>query len=306
MLRLAASSMAAMHLAGAETPGLPLCVFSKHLQFLKDEALAEAAIEIGAEGLDLTVRSEGHVLPERVSTDLPRLVNLLQKKGIKVPMVTTSIVDASSRYVEEVLSTCSRLGINTYRWAGFKYDANRPILQQLNELKPPVAGLAALNKKYKVRAIYHTHSGVGLVGASIWDLNYLLKDFDPASVAINYDVGHATVEGGYGGWINSFRVSESHLGGVALKDFAWVQEKAGTWRARWKPIGEGMVRFPQFFGMLKKTKFSGPVQVHFEYPLGGAESGKTEITIPAHQVLSAMKTDIRRIREMYAAAARTV
>ncbi len=217
-------------------------------------------------------------------------------------MITTNIVDANSKYAEDVLSTASRLGIHTYRWAGFKYDVRQPILKQLDTLKPQVAALAALNKKHRMKAVYHTHSGVGLVGASIWDLQYLLRDFDPAYVSVNYDVGHATIEGGYGGWINSFRVSESHLGGIALKDFAWGQDKAGTWRARWKPIGEGMVRFREFFAMVKATAFSGPTQIHFEYPLGGAESGKSELSIPASQVLGAMKADVRRIREMISTA----
>ena len=55
--------------------------------------------------------------------------------------------------------------------------------------------------------MYHTHSGVGLVGAPIWDLHIIMKDLDPKLVGINYDVAHATIEGGLGGWIASYRVS---------------------------------------------------------------------------------------------------
>jgi sugar phosphate isomerase/epimerase len=172
----------------------------------------------------------------------------------------------------------------------------------LDALKPRVAKLAALNAKYKTTAMFHTHSGINLVGAPIWDLYVLLKDFDPQAVGVNYDVGHATVEGGFGGWIDSFRVLGPHLRGVALKDFRWEKDTKGNWSAEWKPIGEGMVRFPQFFKLLAQSDFDGPLQLHFEYPLGGADSGKRSITIPQEQVLKSMKADLEKVRAYLATA----
>ena len=100
-----------------------------------------------------------------------------------------------------------------------------------------------------------------------------MKDLDPKSVGINYDVGHATIEGGLGGWINSFRICGAHLRGIAMKDFAWEKDARGKWQAQWKPIGEGMVHFPEFLAMVAETPFDGPVQIHYEYPLGGAQNG---------------------------------
>ncbi len=48
--------------------------------------------------------------------------------------------------------------------------------------KPKVERFAALNAKYKMTGMYHTYSGEGMVGAAIWDLLYVLKNFDPAQV----------------------------------------------------------------------------------------------------------------------------
>ena len=169
------------------------------------------------------------------------------------------------------------------------------IVQQLAALKPRVERLAKLNKQYGVCAMYHTHSGIGQVGASIWDLHLILDGFDPDAVGVNYDTAHATVEGGYGGWINSFRVSERHLRGVAVKDFLWGKEQDG-WRPRWCPLGEGMVDFPRFFQLLAGTSFAGPLQLHYEYPLGGADKGQRTIQIPPEQVYRAMKADLERLR----------
>jgi len=144
--------------------------------------------------------------------------------------------------------------------------------------------------------MYHTHSGIGLVGASIWDLHIVLKDFDPKAVGVNYDIGHATIEGGFGGWINSFRICGPHLRGVAVKDFLWEKDNKGAWKANFKPLGTGMVHFPQFFAMLAAAHFSGPLQLHFEYPLGGADGGKTSLAIPKEEVFTAMKRDLQQLR----------
>ena len=281
---------------------LKVCIFSKHLQFLQGADLAQAAAQIGFDGIDLTVRKGGHVEPERVKQDLPPLVALIHRHGLETPMVTTDIVDASTPFAEDILQTLHELGIRNYRWGGFKYTAAEPYPTQLERLKPRVAKLAALNARYGTGAIFHTHSGIDLVGASIWDLYILLKDFDPSQVGVNYDVAHATIEGGEGGWINSLRIIGPHLRGVAVKDFVWSKNPQGKWVAEWQPLGDGMVRFPQFFAMLAERAFHGPLQLHFEYPLGGAGAGKRTLTIPREEVYAAMKRDLDRLRGYMAKA----
>ena len=92
------------------------------------------------------------------------------------------------------------------------------------------------------------------------------------------------------------RVLGPHLRGVAVKDFLWEKDAKGSWKAQWKPIGEGMVRFPEFFQLLAQSDFNGPLQIHYEYPLGGADAGQRTITIPPEQVFTAMKSDLEKIR----------
>ena len=273
-----------------------IAIFSKHLQFLQGEELAKGAAEVGFDGIDLTVRTGGHVQPGRVAQDLPPLVKTIRANGLDVPMITSDIVDAETPYTEDVLRTISELGIRHYRWGGFKYDEKIPIPEQLEALKPRVAKLAKLNAKYQTGAMFHTHSGIGLVGAPIWDLYILLKDFDPKAVGVNYDIGHATIEGGSGGWIDSFRVTGPYLQGVAVKDCVWAKDAKGNWKSKFVPLGEGMVKLRQFFDMLAVRDFRGPLQLHFEYPLGGAESGASTLKIPKQEVFAAMKRDLETFR----------
>ncbi|HEV2448675.1 MAG TPA: sugar phosphate isomerase/epimerase family protein, partial [Candidatus Sulfopaludibacter sp.] len=281
-------------------PGkLNVCIFSKHLQFLEGEELAKAVAAIGFDGIDLTVRKGGHVEPDRVKQDLPPLVALLHRHGLATPMVTTDIVDAATPFAEDILRTAADLGIRRYRWmpsGGFKYTTDEPYPAQLERFKARVAKLAELNARCGVGAMYHTHSGLNLVGSSIWDLYILFKDLNPQFIGVNYDIGHATVEGGFGGWINSLRITGPHLRGIAVKDFRWVRNARGEWAVEWVPLGEGMVRFPQFFAMVKQASFDGPVQLHFEYPLGGANDGKRTITMPRGEVFAAMKRDLSTLR----------
>lgn len=284
------------------TRKLKLAIFSKHLQFLQREELAQGAAGIGFDGVDITVRKGGHVEPERVARDLPPLVASIRSAGLAVPMITADIVDASTPFAEDILRTMAKLGIRNYRWGGFRYAADRPYAAQLDQMRERSSKLAALNARYDACAMYHTHSGVGQVGASIWDLYVILKDLDPNRVSVNYDIGHATIEGGLGGWIASFQIIRPHLRGIAVKDFAWGKDAKGTWRAQWQPIDEGMVQFRQFFAMVAKSDFSGPLQLHFEYPLGGADSGKRTLTMSREAVTAAMKRDLERVRKHLAEA----
>lgn len=285
----------------ADHPKLKVAVFSKHLQFLQGEELAKGVAELGFDAVDLTVRKSGHVEPATVARDLPPLVDIIRKHGLEVSMITTDVADTETPFTEDVLKAASTLGIRHYRFGAFKWANTGALDAQIEAFKPRLAKLAALNQRYGMCAIYHTHSGVGLVGASIWDLHEIMRDLEPKFIGINYDIGHATIEGGYGGWIASLRIAGRHLRGIAVKDFVWAKDAKGAWKEKWCPIGEGMVKLDQFFGLVQAMDFSGPVQIHYEYPLGGANGGARTITIPKEEVFAAMKKDLARTRASMAA-----
>jgi L-ribulose-5-phosphate 3-epimerase len=285
-------SAAAAGLATArESKPVKLVIFSKHLHWAKWNEMAAVALECGFDGIDLTVRKGGHVLPERVAEDLPRAAEAIKKAGSELSMITAGIVDAQSPFAEAILKAASGVGVRHYRWGGFRYDDRVPVPQQLATLKQRVAQLAELNRRYNMTAMYHTHSGMDF-GAPIWDLWALLRDFDSNLAGINYDIGHATIEGGYGGWIRSAQVTAPMMRGVAVKDFRWARNNKGEWRPEWCAPGEGMVQFTRFFTMLKEQRFAGPIQVHLEYSgLGGAEHGATELGIPKHVFMHTLRRD---------------
>jgi len=315
----AMASLSSIGLTGAErSPSarrLPIVYFSKHLQWLDWEPMAATAAELGFDGIDLTVRPGGHVLPERVQTDLPKVAKVIRNAGLDIPMITTGIVDADSPHAEDIIRAASDCGIARYRWGWFSWSDNQKVPDlsnfhasverpsgllinvpaRLAELKKRVGTLAELNERFKVCAMYHNHSG-SMVGASVWDLWELIKGFGPQWVSSNFDIGHATVEGGLGGWVNSTRLMAPFMKGVAIKDFKWGKNAKGEWEPMWCPLGEGMVNFPAFFAMLKEAGFSGPVQLHTEYPLGGVENGAKTLTIDRAQVLATIRKDLTALK----------
>ena len=275
----------------------PVVMFSKHFHWTTVSEMAAHCAEMGYDGIDLTVRPGGHVEPAEVTDALPRAIETIHAQKLTTPMVTAGIVDATTPHAEAVMRALVAAKIPRYRWGGFRYVEGKSIPAQLDELRPKIRDLAAMNKQFGLTAMYHTHSGPTQVGASMWDLYLLLKDHSPNSVAVNYDIGHAVVEGGYGNWMHTTRLLMPYTRGVAVKDFRWTQNEKSAWVPGWCALGEGMVDFKRFFTMAKAAGFAGPLQLHFEYPeLGGADTGKKTFTVPKERLLAIFRRDLAKVR----------
>ncbi len=294
-----AVSAAASLSAQAATPW-KVSIFSKHLHWAEYKEMAEVSKEIGFDAVDLTTRKGGHVLPERVAEDLPKAFEAVRKAGLAMEMITTDISGGNTPHAEAILKTASALGIRYYRFGGLRYKDTGDPAAQLKEFIPALRDLGAISKQYNMHGMYHTHSGINQVGAPQWDLQRLLSEVGSPHLGFNYDIGHATVEGGFGGWLLSTRTVAPMMKGVALKDFLWRKDGKGEWRPAWCPMGQGMVNFPKFFALLKQQKFAGPLQLHFEYPLGGAETGQKAIKVEKAELIAVMRKDLQFTRNVIA------
>jgi L-ribulose-5-phosphate 3-epimerase len=294
---LAGAGLALAGRAVASSPANPFSinVFSKNLQWLDYNTMASVAAEIGFEGIDLTVRPGGHVLPERVKEDLPRAVEAIRKAGLQVPMITTAILSADEPHTESILKTAGSLGIASYRLGWMRYSDKMSIEDNLQTFEEEFQKLDALNHSYNIRAEYQNHSGEYL-GSPVWDVARILKKFDSSSIGLQYDVLHATVEGA-NAWPLALKQIATHVTSMPVKDFEWTK-KDGKAVVGLVPLGQGIVDFKKYFGLLKSLEIEGPFSMHFEYPLGGVENGATKLTITEKEVTSAMKRDVVKFREM--------
>ncbi|MBX2841441.1 MAG: sugar phosphate isomerase/epimerase [Flammeovirgaceae bacterium] len=271
-------------------------LFSKHLQFLDYKDMADAAAEMGFAGLDLTVRPKGHVLPENVEEDLPKAVKEMKKAGLKINLMTTAITDASVPVNKKVLKTAAKLGFKCYRTGWLKYPKDQEIPAAVEEFKVQMKALGELNEEVGIVGAYQNHSGL-YVGAAIWEIWEILKNADPEFFGCQYDIRHASVEGGKS-WPTGLKLIKPRIKTIILKDYKWIEEN-GKWKLINTPLGEGMVDFISYFKLLKEYKINLPVSLHLEYDLGGANHGQKEISISKEEVFKAMRKDLKTAKELW-------
>lgn len=262
---LATSTTRAIY-AETEEPGsiFSICAFEKFLQDLSYEELADVIAELGFVGIEATVRNNGHVLPDRVEDDLPKLAEALRERDLEITIMTTDINEVDDPLTKRVLNVAQELGISRYRMANFKYDLSRPIWPQVVNLRPAFRDLAAMNQQYGVQGLYQNHSGYNFFGATLWDLYEVIKDLPPEHLGVAFDIRHAKVEAGLS-WEVLYHLLRPHFGAVYVKDYRWEGHKALH-----APLGTSIN--PRFFELLKRDQYSGPISLHVEYlPYAGVE-----------------------------------
>jgi sugar phosphate isomerase/epimerase len=242
---LAASGVTPLFLQAAGAAKPALCIFSKHMASLNYKELARETKRIGFDGVDLTVREKGHVLPERAAEDLPRAVETIRAAGLTVPMITTNLTSADHPSARPILSTAARLKIPYFKIGYTKYNYETGVERTIESVRTATAGLVALAKEYGIEAGFHNHSG-DTVGAAVWDVRAIISSMDPRWIGYYFDPAHATIEGGLSGWKISLDLALPRLKMVALKDFYWARN-AGKWDVRWCPLGEGIVDWTKVF-----------------------------------------------------------
>ena len=290
-------SSASNVLAGFETPKkLQVFVFSKCLQFLDYNELCEVVKEMGFDGIDLTVRPKGHVLPENVTTDLPKATKLMQKYGLVPGMLSTNVKDANSALDQKVLEVAKDLGYTCYRTGWLKYPKDKSLKEATQVFESQLKALEALNEKLGITGGYQNHAG-HYFGAPIWDLKPVFEKFSPQHLGVQYDIMHATVEGAQS-WQLGFEHILPQINSIVVKDFKWIQKDDGKWKRKYTPMGEGMVDFDKYFKLLKKHQVDLPVSLHVEYELGGAEKGRIP-TIDKQIIFDALKKDLTFLRNTW-------
>lgn len=240
---------------------LPVCVFNKPLQHLSYEEQAKLVAEMGFVGIEGTVRVNGHVTPDKVTTDLPKQIKALRDNGVDMTLMTTDVNNAEDETHRTVLKTAADLGVKQFRMGSIKFTYDRPIPNQLDEIKATFEKLVEFCRPLGIRPLYQNHAGAGRFGAGLWDIYEVLKNCDPNDVGIAFDIRHAVVEGGQS-WPTEFHLLRPWFGFVYCKDFKWND---GSQKPSNVPLTTGRVDYPAFFKTLKKSAYTGPISLHMEY-----------------------------------------
>lgn len=251
----------------------PLCVFSKHLQFMTVPEMAKACRPLGLDGIDLTVRDGGHVATEEVVEALPRAVDQIRAEGLEVSMITTLFCNSTDPGFTEVVETASKCGIPFMRIGNHKYNREEAIQPQLKRVSEELRSMALIAEEHGMRMGYHNHSGINNIGAPMWDLYQIFEDNQPMSLGSNLDPAHALVESPLGNWRIAVKLLAPRVHMISLKDFTFT----GNF-PQWTSLGKGLLDVPAFLGLLRQeANFSGPISLHFEHKTPNAEALLKEI-----------------------------
>lgn len=295
---------AAAQAAPAAGQKLVTQLWSRHLQWVSTQAeaqsdpygtgvkIGEACLASGFAAVDLTVRADGHVLPQNVATVLPPMLGGIRSTGAICDQIGNNIAPSSdptdtswiaSQFVNEILSVAGANGIKRYRWynaGGPTFPANtfgQTMTSQLDGFRLNLRRLAAINAQNGyLCGVAHTHSGN--LGTSVYDIAYAMQGIDPNLIGINLAIGH-TAEAATGvTWQLEMRRNMPLIKGTALQDLkgtisattgalslATVQTTGAT------GAGAGIINWQTFFSLLRLGGYSGPAEAQIEYSIVGAK-----------------------------------
>jgi L-ribulose-5-phosphate 3-epimerase len=253
-------------------------VFSKEFQSpvtSSPEALCDLLAAAGYDGIQWTVRGNGHVKPENAKADLPRYVKIAASRGLKCASICTNITsDAAGRPglsegAEELLRVAADCGITMYRPGYYFYDVkNETFAQSRARFHRGFANLAALGARTGVKATYQNHSSWDetVFGGAIWDLYDCLRDLDPRDVGLEYDPMHALFETN-NSWTHGFDLVMPWIAAVDLKDSYFVLDPENPKKTRRQTVaaGGGVVPWAQVRAHLDAAGARPLFNLHFEH-----------------------------------------
>jgi sugar phosphate isomerase/epimerase len=261
---------AAERRARAADAGPLFCLFSKPLPELDWDELGRVVKKAGFDGVDLTVRPKGHVLPEQAAVDLPRALDTIRSHGLAVPMITTDLVSAEVPHARPLLEAAARSGVRWFKTGYWQYRSS-DVRGEVTEAGRALAGLASLARDCGIEMGFHNHEGY--VGAALWDIAPAIDRLEPRWAGYYFDPRHAVAEGGGGAWKAATHLVMPRLKMLAIKDCVW-QKASDGWHIENCPLGEGLVDWTWFGSTLRATEFRGPISIHLEYEIRGATAAE--------------------------------
>jgi len=278
-------------------------IWSRHLQWVSTQAQAnsdpygtgvqvgQACLAAGFAAVDLTVRSDGHVQPTLVATNLPLMLKGIRSTnaicdhiGVNFapPADPTNTGWIASQFVHEILSVAGANGIKRYRFnnsgaASFPNNTFGPQMTAvLDGVRVNHRRLAAINAQYgDICGVAHTHASN--IGTSVDPYVYSMQGIDPNLLAINFAIGHVATAAPGTTWQTALRRAMPYVKCTAVEDLkATVNATTGALSiARAQPpgavgAGGGVINWTTFYSLLRLGGYSGAAESQVEYTITGA------------------------------------
>jgi len=307
---LALAREAAAQASAPQPQRLVTQLWSRHLQWVSTQGYAQSNPEsagimigdalqrAGYAAVDLTVRADGHVMPQNVATALPLMLKGIRSTGAICDHIGVNIAppaDANNtqwiadQFVHEILSVAGANGITKYRFnnsGAASFAANTygdTMTALLDGVRVNHQRLAEINAKYGgLCGVAHTHSSN--IGTTVYDYEYAMRDIDPNLVAINLAIGHTASaapppSSGTALWQLELRRHMPRIKCTAVEDLrVAVNATTGavsTSRIEPNPAttGGGLINWTSFYQLLLNGGYSGAAESQIEYSIADAIGG---------------------------------
>tara|TARA_B100000886_G_scaffold176870_1_gene121213 strand:+ start:270 stop:1223 length:954 start_codon:yes stop_codon:yes gene_type:complete len=242
----------------------PINFFTKPLDKYGNDFMIDTLKMGGVDGLDLTVRPKGSVLPEKVAEDLPVVAEMAKNNGLFLEMMVSNITSDETPYAKNVLKIAAQQGIKHYRMGYFRYNDDEKAKETIAHAQTQIQSLIDINAEYEIQGGYQNHTG-NYFGAPLWDLIGVLEKVASPWISSQFDIYHAYSEG-YRSWEVGMEIMASKIGSLAIKDFTW-EINNGQAKIKKVPLGQGVVDLDGFFKNIKNMNITAPITLHIEYPL---------------------------------------
>jgi hypothetical protein len=262
------------------------------LKYTPDE-MAQTLDEIGLD-LELTVRKDGHITPEKAPDELPIMAAALAKKNRRILWIALDTVRPNEPHWEKALRTAKQLGIPQYRHRGFQYEAGKPFAAQIANFHSMAKDFAAANREIGIQAVYQTHAGARAVGAAAWDLDQVLGDIDPRFFGVAFDTRHMMVEQGLA-WPTAVQVLAPRTVALCVKSFKWDGDQPVE-----VPLGEGRVKKTIVDQVIAAHGGPLPICIHIEHFKNAAGKLAPVPFADRAKIVEAFRADARVLRSWLA------
>ena len=242
----------------------PINFFTKPLDKYGNDFMIDTLKMGGVDGLDLTVRPKGFILPEKVAEDLPVVAEMAKKNGLFLEMMVSNITSDETPHAKNVLKIAAQQGIKHYRMGYFRYNDDEKAKETIAHAQTQIQSLIEINAQYGIQGGYQNHTG-NYFGAPLWDLIRVLEKVASPWISSQFDIYHAYSEG-YRSWEVGMEIMAPKIGSLAIKDFTW-EINNGRAKIKKVPLGQGIVDLDGFFKNIKNMNITAPITLHIEYPL---------------------------------------
>ncbi|WP_414660466.1 sugar phosphate isomerase/epimerase family protein [Horticoccus sp. 23ND18S-11] len=258
------------------------------LKYTPDE-MAQTLAEIGLD-LELTLRKQGHITPEKAPDELPVMAAALARKNRRILWVALDTVRPDEPHWEKAIRVAKQLGIPQYRHRGFSYTSGRPLKAQIADFHSMAKDFAAVNKAVGIQAVYQIHAGARSAGSAAWDLDLILGDIDPKHFGVAFDTRHVMVEQGQS-WPNAVQLLAPRTVALCVKSFKWDGDQTVE-----VPLGEGRVKKAIVDQVIAAHGGPLPICIHVEHFKDAAGKLAPVPFAQRARIVEAIRADARVLR----------